>query len=270
MVECAFSPCPNDTFIFDAWVHGKIESDIAITAQLHDIAVLNAQALLGRYPITKVSAYCLGKITKDYVMLRTGAAIGRGGGPKLVALTSRPIHDLILAIPGVNTTAHFLSQILLDQPKELLFLPYHDIVPAILSGQCDAGVIIHETRFSFAQHGLQQLADLGTLFEERFHCPLPLGVIAAKRSLGKTVLTSIEATIQRSIAFAKTYPQSSEAYIASLSQEKERSVIADHINLYVNEETYQMSEQALNGMKTLFSVAIQKNLLPQSALEFAL
>ncbi len=270
-LEFAFSPCPNDTFAFDGWVHKKIQADFAVQPALHDIWELNIQALKGRYPISKVSAYCLGKITKEYAMLPTGCALGFHAGPKLIAkrpLAAAKLSDYTIAVPGEHTSAHLLLEILLGKPKKIIFLPYHQIVPAILNGLCDGGVIIHETRFSYHQYGLIEVADLGELFSKEYGLPIPLGMVVIKRSLGKGFAQIITRIIQSSIAFAKMNPRSSLDYVTELSQEKDKAIIQKHIDLYVNADTYEISKQSLQAIETLFQVAIDRKLLDRSALEF--
>ncbi|MDB6082022.1 MAG: 1,4-dihydroxy-6-naphthoate synthase [Chlamydiia bacterium] len=265
----AFSPCPNDTFAFDALVHRRFETPFNVAPHLHDIDELNKRALEGIYPLTKVSAYCLGKITKEYCMLPVGAAIGEDGGPKLIARNRDcNIQQAIVAVPGDFTTAALLLKLLIDKPKKIISLPYHEILPAILQGRCDAGVIIHETRFTFHLHGLKEIEDLGDLFQERFHCPIPLGVIAAKRTLGDQTLTHLTDALQQSVAFAKANPTVSVDYVIANSQEKNREVIAKHIDLYVTENTQSVSKRAMNAIRVLFQAAIEKELLEPSALDF--
>src|SRR5437016_646179 len=190
----AFSPCPNDTFAFDALVHGKILTKVQVEAHLFDIEKLNSLALKKTFPITKTSAFCLGKLTKDYVLLESGAAAGFGVGPKLIAKEKFALDDLqdkTVAIPGALTTANLLFHLLMKKPKAIIYMPYDQIVKACLTKECDAGVIIHETRFSYQSLGLQELQDLGALFQDRYSLPIPLGVIAGKRSLGKKMLKEI-------------------------------------------------------------------------------
>ncbi len=272
-LNAAFSPCPNDTFAFDAWVHNKIAAPFTLKPVLLDIWQLNQHALMGSYPITKVSAYCLGKITKDYVMLPTGCATGFDNGPKLVAkkpYSTGELQNLVVAVPGEHTTAHLLLELLVGKPKKILFLAYHQIVPALLAGVCDAGVIIHETRFTYQQHGLVQLADLGALFAQEFKLPIPLGMVVIKRDLGKTIYNQATKALQASIAYAKMNPKSSLEYVQSASQEIDPTVIQKHIDLYVNAETYEISQDSLQAIKTLFEAAIERKLLTRTALDFIL
>jgi 1,4-dihydroxy-6-naphthoate synthase len=270
-LQFAFSPCPNDTFAFDALVHDKIKSSIAVEPFLFDIEKLNAFACEKRFPITKVSAFCLGKLTKDYVLLESGIAAGFGVGPKLIAKNTFPLSELnnkVVAIPGTNTTANLLLQLLLPKPKAIITLPYDQITQALLTNTCDAGVIIHETRFSFASMGLHELADLGSLFTERFNCPIPLGAIVGLRSLGKDMLKEISRAIKQSVIFAKNNPKSSWEYVFRHAQEKDEQMIKQHIDLYVNDETIQASKPTLKAFSILFKEAIKQNLLDSSALNF--
>lgn len=267
----AFSPCPNDTFAFDALVHGKIPSSIQVEAHLFDIEKLNSLALEKTYPITKTSAFCVGKLTKDYVLLESGSAAGFGVGPKLIAkerFALDDLHDKTVAIPGKHTTANLLFHLLMKKPKNIIYMPYDQIVKALVTKECDAGVIIHETRFSYQTFGLYELQDLGALFQECYNLPIPLGVIVGKRSLGNKMLKEISYAIQQSVLFARQNPTSSLDFVLKNAQEKEASIIRQHIDLYVNEETLKISKKTLEALTLLFEVAIEQKLLDKSALNY--
>jgi 1,4-dihydroxy-6-naphthoate synthase len=269
-MKIAYSPCPNDTYIFDGWVHGKIPSSIKPEPILADIQQLNLWACSGRYPVTKVSTYTLGKITGHYTMLRAGAAIC-GAGPKLISkhpFTLSELGEKRVAVPGLDTTAYLLFCALCPKPKSVLVCRYDEITKMLESGACDAGLIIHETRFTFAQSGLRELADLGLLFFERFQLPLPLGVIVAKKELAKSQRLEIEESIAASISYANANPSSSQEYILRTSQEKEVAVVQKHIKTFVTDETLRVSNQGCQAIKTLFELGIQNNLLSQESLSF--
>lgn len=270
-MKFAFSPCPNDTFAFDALIQKRVPSPVTIDPVLHDIDTLNELALSSTFPISKVSAYCLGKITSEYVMLQTGAAVSKSGGPKLVSL--QPfcnIQDAVVAVPGKYTTAALLLELLVEKPKKIIFLPYHEIVPALLQGKCTAGVIIHETRFTYHLHGLHEIYDLGVLFQDRFHSEIPLGVIVAKRSLQSETLQLLTTAIQESVAFAKAHPEQSLPFVLAHAQEKDLDIIKKHIDYFVTTDTEKVSASAISALTVLFEAAIEKNLLDESALNFLL
>ena len=269
-IPVAFSPCPNDTFAFDAWVEKKIPSSIAINPVLADIQQLNEWAYAAKFPVTKVSTYCLGNITSKYVMLPVGAAIQTGGGPKLIAKTSfasSEIKDKTVAVPGLDTTAYLLLRTLLPEPKKIVSARYEEIPELVKNGSVDAGVIIHETRFIFSRYGLVEIADLGTLFTDRCKSPLPLGVIVAQRSLGEEYIQEISTTLMRSVKYAQAHKEITPFILAS-SQEKDLGVIHKHIDMYVTQETEKISARGVQALYVLFTHAINQKLLPKEALNF--
>ncbi|MBS0654688.1 MAG: 1,4-dihydroxy-6-naphthoate synthase [Verrucomicrobia bacterium] len=267
MLDIAYSPCPNDTFCFDAWVHGKIDSCVKPRPTLADIQQLNAWAYEKRYPVTKVSTYCLGNITKDYLMLPSGAAISPTG-PKLIAQVPFDLSSMkgrTVAIPGLDTTAYLLFRILFGDEAQVIPCRYDEILSCICKGEADIGLIIHETRFIFQNVGLIELADLGTLYTERYHCPIPLGVIAARRDLPSSLIEQISSSIEESVHFALLNPASSKPYVLSNAQETDENVIKQHIETYVNQETLHMSKEATKAINTFFELAIDHALLPKEA-----
>jgi len=271
MLTVAYSPCPNDTFIFHGWASGKTSPHFPIQPILSDVQELNRQALLRAHPVTKVSFFCLGQILKDYVMLPSGAALGHACGPKIIAREKYALSDLPhlkIAIPGQNTTAHLLLQLLCPSPKEKTFCLYNEINPLLNHHSVDCGLIIHESRFTFAQQGYHEIADLGVLWEQTYHCPIPLGCIAAKRDLGETRLKAISESIQQSLSHAWKHPEDSREYILQHSIEKDPKVIQDHIQLYVNEETSIISSKGIRAIDILFNEAQRFNLIPNQTKEW--
>lgn len=270
MLEIAYSPCPNDTFCFDALINKKIDAPFTPLPVLADIQQLNSWAYEKRYPVTKVSTYCLGKITKDYVLLPSGAAISHTG-PKLIAKTAIDLATLknkTIAIPGLDTTAYLLFRAIFGNAGKFIPCRYEQIVPLVTSGEADVGLIIHETRFLFEKFGLVELADLGSLFYECYHCPVPLGVIVARRDLSPSLLKEISHAINRSVSFALSQPESSQNYVLTHSQEKDPVIVKQHIETYVNQETVCISEQGMQAITTLFDLAIGQDLLPKEAKAF--
>lgn len=264
-LRVAFSPCPNDTFLFHAWVNGLVGAEVPMTPVLADVEMLNGWAAEGKYPVSKVSIGSIPKLFKDYVLLPSGCALGTGCGPKVVA--KQPIRPSEfsgkrIAIPGQNTTAHLLLQLLFDVPISKTFCTYDEVTNLVSKGTVDLGLIIHETRFTLADSGLVEVADLGTLWEERYHLPIPLGGVVAKRELGHKLLEQIATIIAQSLAYARASPQESTNYILAHSLVKDPEVVRQHIDLYVTAETEWLSETGQRSIDTLFAIARERNLLP--------
>lgn len=244
MPDCfpvALSPCPNDTFLFHAWIEGLVGQECKPEPTFADIEQLNAWALAKKFPLIKTSFATFRKIQKDYQLLPVGAALGWNVGPKLIAthpFTLEQIPHLTIAYPGEETTAHFLCEHLLPKPQKKLFCLYHEIATVVQQAKAHLGVIIHESRFTFQKAGFYEIADLGKLWHEKYHLPLPLGGLALHRDLDPTPFTRI---LQESLLYARHNPEASRAFVETHAQEKERSVIEAHISLYVNEETYALS-----------------------------
>lgn len=254
ILTVAYSPCPNDTFLFRAWVEGKIEGAPPIQPILTDIQKLNERLHEGLYPITKASVASIRQVLDEYIVLPVGAAIGYGCGPKLVSnapCTLEEIREKRVALPGEDTTAHLLFEHLCPNPKEKIFCSYDQIMDKVIHKEVDLGVIIHESRFSFASKGLKEVADLGELWEKKTHLPIPLGVLVAKRSLGNELLQKITRTLQHSLDLARKNSQILHPYITEHSQEKDPVIIQKHIDLYVTEETKQLSTCGMKSIATL-------------------
>lgn len=262
----AYSPCPNDTFIFHAWVHGLVSPRLPVQTALADVQELNELAMTAYYPITKVSFNTLGHILDDYIMLPVSTALGRGCGPLLIAKEPFPLEELCtkrVAVPGKDTTAFLLLQTLAPQAAEKTFCLYDEVTDLIHQGEVDCGVIIHETRFTFEKEGFVAIADLGSLWEQQFASMIPLGCIAAKRSLGERKLAEITQAIKQSLRYAWDYPQASMNYVLENSIEQDLDVVRRHIDLYVNKYSYELDEEALQSIDALFYAARQRGLLPE-------
>jgi 1,4-dihydroxy-6-naphthoate synthase len=239
-LSLGFSPCPNDTFIFYALMHGHVEApELRFAPEtLADVESLNEWALEGRLDVTKLSFHALGHVLDEYVLLNSGGALGRGCGPLLVAGRRMELSELAggtVAIPGRLTTAAMLLRLFAPACPKPEVMRFDRIMPAIAAGDIDAGVIIHESRFTYRQHGLVLLQDLGAWWEELSGLPIPLGGIAARRSLGEPVLQAIERAIRASIRWAFAHRLKCLPYIRSHARELEPDVINDHIALYVND-----------------------------------
>jgi len=249
-----FSPCPNDTFAFHALVHGLTPAPAPVEARLLDIESLNRAALRAQLDVTKVSCALLSRITDRYAVLRSGGALGRGCGPLLVARRGTRLEDLAgarIAIPGRDTTAGLLLRMFgkeLPEPEELI---YSEIPHAVARGVYDAGVIIHESRFTYRQLGLDRMVDLGEWWEAETGLPIPLGAIVARRSLGGELLLALEEAITASVRHARRQPAASSAYVAAHAQEMEPAVVGQHIGLYVNAHTERMGAEGEMALREL-------------------
>lgn len=247
MLSLGFSPCPNDTFIFHAMTHGLVDMQGLTFADpfLADVETLNTWALAGRLDITKLSFHALGHVLDNYVLLDSGSALGRGCGPLLVAAQGAPL-DLsraTVAIPGRYTTAAMLLQLYAPGPVKTRVMAFEQIMPAVCSGEVEGGVIIHESRFTYQEHGLACIQDLGQWWEESTGHPIPLGGIAARRSLGPQKIKAVEKIIGDSVRYAFRHRQKSHTYIRRYAQEMADSVISSHIDLYVNAFSESLGEE---------------------------
>ncbi len=262
-----FSPCPNDTFMFDAMVHGKIDTEgLTFDAVLEDVETLNTKAESGMLDITKVSFAAFTHLTKDYRLLNSGAALGNGVGPLVISLKNdidlrNP--QVKIAIPGKNTTANFLFSLFFPEAKNKIEMVFSEIENAVLSGRTDAGVIIHENRFTYAQKGLTKLYDLGELWEKQTGQPVPLGGIVVKNSLSAEIKKKIDRILRRSVEFAFANPASGLSYIRQYSQEMETHVMQQHIDTYVNEYSIDLGEKGREAISTLFEKSLKAGLISE-------
>ncbi len=243
-VDFGFSSCPNDTFAFHALVHGLVPGP-AVAPFIDDVEALNARAEAGGAEVTKISIAAYARVRDRYALLRSGGAAGYGVGPIIVARGARAVGGRI-AIPGERTTAALLLRLL--GPFETVPMRFDQIEGAVLEGQADCGVLIHEGRFTYEAKGLTLLADLGQVWEERMHCPLPLAAIAVRRDLAATLASSIDAALKASVEYAFAHPHASDAYVAAHAQEMSPDVVRRHIELYVNQYTVALDERAVNTM----------------------
>lgn len=240
-----FSPCPNDTYIFGALVLGYIDTHpYQFTFKLADVEELNQRALSAELDITKLSFHALTKCLRDYVLLESGSALGRMCGPLLICKPEFDVdhlHKGRVAVPGELTTANFLLDFYTEIGQKE-FVLFDEIEDSVLSGRVDAGVIIHENRFTFKQRGLTEIIDLGQFWEDKTGSPIPLGGIAAKRSLGPNVTGSISALIRASLLFARNNEELIMPYVRKYAQEMEEEVMKRHIGLYVNDFSIQLGK----------------------------
>jgi len=264
-----FSPCPNDTFIFNALVHGQKcgESLDFGEAILADVETLNEWALSGRLDVTKLSFHALGHVCDQYVLLMAGSALGRGCGPLLVArekFSPSELPRLTIAIPGAYTTAAMLLRMSSPVALTIRVMRFDEIMPAIVAGKVDAGVIIHESRFTFQEHGLLLLQDLGAWWEQVTGFSIPLGGIVAKRSLGKEKIQAIDRCIRASVSSAFARPEEAGMpYIRQHAQELDDRVIKEHIGLYVNPFSLDLGAEGVAAVREFLERGRRLGIFPR-------
>lgn len=263
-----FSTCPNDTFIFHALVHEVIDvRPFHFEAVLKDVEALNQDAAQARLDVSKLSFAALGHVLDDYALLHSGAALGRGCGPLIVARPGISLADLgrrRVAVPGLWTTACLLLGLYMGQRPQVEAMTFDRIMPAVAEGRCDFGVIIHEGRFTYPQYGLVNLLDLGAWWEAQSGLPIPLGCIAVRRNLGPASARKIETMIRASVDHAFAHRQDSQAYIRAHAQELAEPVIRQHIELYVNDYTRDIGAQGERAARLLLERARQVGVVPDS------
>jgi len=268
-LSLGFSPCPNDTFIFHALVHGRVPcGGLGFRERLEDVETLNRLALSGVLDVSKVSYHLMGRILKDYLLLRSGGALGRGCGPLLVApepLDPARLKGKRIALPGQFTTAALLLRLFDPSLTDLVYLPFDRIMGAVADGSVAAGVIIHESRFTFADRGLHQVLDLGQWWERETGQPIPLGGIAARRSLGRETLLALERGLAQSVRYAFDHPGEARPYIRAHSQEMSDEVCDAHIGLYVNGFSQGLGHEGEKAVRLLLERATEAGIIPPSS-----
>ena len=258
-VTFAFSPCPNDTFAFHALVHGIVDVPVRITPVLLDIEELNRRAHEGAFDFTKLSVGAFAAVGRRYRLLRSGAALGRGVGPLVVTREPRSLADATsgrVAIPGRETTAFRLLRLAAPQLGEIVEMRYDRILGAVERGDVDAGLIIHESRFTYADHGLTKAADLGEWWERETGLPVPLAGICARSDVDAGLASAVEAAIRASVAHAFAHPEASRAYVRAHAQEMSDAVCDAHIRLYVNDFSLDVGDEGLRAIKRLASAEL--------------
>lgn len=272
-----FSPCPNDTFIFDALIHHKIDTEgLGFDVAYEDVETLNRRAFAGELDITKLSYHAYAYAAADYVLLDAGSALGFGVGPLLVCKDREKAQELgamagtgqapglKIGIPGKYTTANFLLGLAYPTWKNKQELLFSDIENAVLDGRVDVGLIIHENRFTYEAKGLHKVIDLGDYWEKETGLPIPLGGIVAKRSLPDTVKHTLNRVLRRSIEYAFANPKSGIDFIRSHAQEMDEAVMYQHIELYVNQYSVDLGDKGRKAVATLFERAQAQGVIPQS------
>lgn len=264
-LSLGYSPCPNDTFIFHALTHGLLPEagTFEFDVVLDDVEAMNRAVAAGMLDVAKISYHAYGYVANDYVLLRSGGALGRGVGPLVVAAV--PGLDLAgrrVAVPGGSTTAKLLLELWRPAGLELTELRYDAIMPAVARGEVDAGLIIHESRFTYASHGLHALVDLGAWWESEVGGLVPLGAIVARRSLGADAHAHLTRLIRASLERAWREPGASADYVAANAQEMAPDVRAKHIGLYVNEYSRDVGEEGERAVRRLLGLAHANGLFP--------
>ncbi|MBS1591437.1 MAG: 1,4-dihydroxy-6-naphthoate synthase [Bacteroidetes bacterium] len=260
-----FSPCPNDTFIFDALANKKIDTHgIDFDIVLEDVQTLNSWALQGKLDFSKISYGVLPLITNNYILLNSGGALGKGVGPLLIAKSVNnkqwTIDNKVIAIPGENTTAHLLFSLAYPNAKNKKFLIFNQIENAVLNEEVDCGVIIHENRFTYQNKGLHKIIDLGEYWEQTTKLPIPLGGIVAHKKINNAISKQVDALIKQSVeyAFANHYKQLTN-YVKQHSQEMSEVVMQQHIDLYVNNYSINLGEEGKKAVLKLIEIFNQLN-----------
>jgi 1,4-dihydroxy-6-naphthoate synthase len=263
-----YSPCPNDTFIFYALVHGNVHvPGLEFREQLADVETMNQMALEGGLDITKISYHALGHLREQYALLRSGSALGRGCGPLIVAKPGTRLEDIkqgTIAIPGKLTTASLLLRLYDPSITNIVVMTFDRIMNAVSTGEVTAGLIIHESRFTYPLYKLEKLLDLGVWWEKHSGLPVPLGGILGKRSLGRDVLLQVEDGIRASIHYANAHADEVLAYCRQHSQEMDEIVMKSHIDLYVNDFSLDLGQEGLAAVRMLFDEAEACGIFPRS------
>jgi 1,4-dihydroxy-6-naphthoate synthase len=271
LLSLGFSPCPNDCFMFDAIVNRRIDlGGLSFEPHLADVEALNHEAFAGRADVTKLSYHAYAYCRRDYVLLDSGSALGRNCGPLLIS--ARPIAPdevrrgaLRIAIPGVYTTANFLLGLAFPEARHRTPLVFSDIEGALLEGRFDAGLIIHENRFTYQAKGLHRILDLGEFWEQETSTPIPLGAIAVRRTLPDDVKRAINGLVRQSVEYAFAHREASLPYVRAHAQEMSDEVMYKHIDLYVNRYSVDLGEDGRRAVSTLFDKAAALTLVPPSS-----
>lgn len=272
-----FSPCPNDCFIFDAMIHGKIDTEgLSFDVTMTDVEELNKKAFESSINITKLSYHAFAYLTDKYALLTSGSALGKGCGPLLIEksevrsqkseVKNKKLDRMQIAIPGKYTTANLLFSLAYPDAKNKVEMVFSEIEDAILSGKVDAGVIIHENRFTYEAKGLKKIVDLGEFWEQRTQCPIPLGGIVVSRDIDKSIQKKINRVLRKSIEYAFANPSDSCAFVKANAQEMNDDVIQKHIDLYVNNYSIDLGQEGKKAIHLLFEEIKKLGIVPNTNL----
>jgi len=266
-LKLGFSPCPNDTFIFDAMVHHKIDTEgLDFKIHLGDVEDLNKKAFKNELDITKISYHAFAYLTDNYILLNAGSALGKGCGPILVKkskVKSLKLSKVKIAIPGKYTTANFLLSLAYPGAKNKVEMLFSDIENAVLESKVDAGLIIHENRFTYQEKGLKKIIDLGEYWEKTTGKLIPLGGIIIKRELPNSIIQKVNRILKKSIEFAFDNPNSPLDYMQKNAQEMNKDVMMKHVYLYVNKYTINLGLEGKNAITQMFDLAQKKQIIPK-------
>ena len=261
-----FSPCPNDTFIFDALIHHKIDTEgLEFEVLFDDVETLNQKALKGELDITKLSFHAFAYVADQYALLDAGSALGFGVGPLLISkkdFSGGLDANLKVGIPGKYTTANFLLGIAYPQLQNKELMVFSEIEAALLEERIDLGLIIHENRFTYQDKGLNKIVDLGDYWEKLTGCAIPLGGIVINRNLDKEIQLKVNRLIRQSVEYGFAHPKSCIEFIKQHAQEMDEAVMYKHIDLYVNKYSINLGEEGRKAVDTLFKLAQERNLIP--------
>ena len=264
-LSLGFSPCPNDAFIFDAMIHNKIDLEgVQFNIYMEDVETLNQRAFRHELDVTKISYHALGHLIDQYVLLDAGSALGNNCGPLLIAkekMSKTAVNQSTVAIPGKYTTANFLFSLAYPKAIHKKEMVFNQIEESVLNDTVKSGVIIHENRFTYQDKGLIKLIDLGEYWETKTGFPIPLGGIAAKRTLAIETIHKINRIMRRSVEYAFAHPDASKAFVKEHAQEMNDAVIQQHINLYVNKYTIDLGEKGRAAVSHLMQTAIKKRII---------
>lgn len=269
-LSLGFSPCPNDTFIFDALIHHKIDTEgLDFEVVYDDVETLNQKAFNSVLDVSKLSFHAFAYVADKYVLLDSGSALGFGVGPLLIAKTEIPdieqkISGLKIGIPGKYTTANFLFSLAFPDAKNKVETLFSDIEDAVLKGDLDLGLIIHENRFTYQEKGLVKIMDLGAYWESLTNSPIPLGGIVIRRDLDESVKQKVNRVLRKSVEFAFANPQSGIDFIRQHAQAMDEAVMYKHIELYVNKYSIELGPVGKKAVNTLFETARKKGIIPNS------
>lgn len=259
-LSLGFSPCPNDTFIFDALVNNKIDTEgLEFNVYLEDVETLNKWALEGKLDITKLSFPAFFRSMENYLLLNTGSALGKGVGPLLISdspneFSTEDINQSSIALPGLHTTANLLFSFAYPDAIDKTFILFSEIENALINKETDLGVIIHENRFTYQQKGLHKIKDLGEYWEEKMESPIPLGGIAINQSIKRSTAIKVDLLIRKSLDFAfANYPSITD-YVKQHSQTMSEDVMRKHIDLYVNNYSLDLGEEGKLAIENLYQV----------------
>ena len=269
-LRIGYSPCPNDTLVFHALVHDLVPTPgVRWSPVLEDVETLNRWAIDVTLPVTKLSFHALGYLRESYALLRSGGALGRGCGPLVVAREAGlELRSARVAIPGQRTSAALLLRLFEPslEAEQLVEMSFDRILGAVSRGEVDAGLIIHESRFTYAREGLVSLVDLGDWWESTTGQPIPLGGIVADRRLGVDVIQRIDRALAESVRYARAHPEASASYVREHAQELADDVTRQHIDLYVNDFTVDLGQEGLAAVEFLFEEGKRRGVLPSCEL----